>query len=43
MKIEECVKDLESQIRIDKDFLWNHPEKGNEECGEVFYFYFYFR
>ena len=31
MKIEECVKDLESQIRIDKDFLWNHPEKGNEE------------
>ena len=31
MKIEECVKKLENQIKEDKDFLWNHPEKGNEE------------
>ena len=31
MKIEECVKQLEFQIKEDKDFLWNHPEKGNKE------------
>lgn len=31
MKIEECVKQLEYQAKEDKDFLWNHPEKGNEE------------
>ena len=31
MKIEESVKKLETQIKIDKDFLWNHPEGGNKE------------
>ena len=31
MKIEECVKRLECQVKKDKDFLWNHPEKGNQE------------
>lgn len=31
MKIEKCVKKLEKQIVKDKKFLWDNPEKGNEE------------
>ena len=31
MKIDECIKQLELQIKEDKKFLWNHPEKGNME------------
>ena len=31
MNLDECVRKLENQIKADKEFLWNHPEKGNEE------------
>lgn len=31
MEVEDCVKRLENQMKVDKDFLWNHPEKGNSE------------
>lgn len=32
MNIDECIKELLPQIKIDKDFFWNHPE---EEFNEI--------
>lgn len=32
MNIDECINNLLSQMRKDKDFLWNHPE---EEFKEI--------
>ena len=31
MKIEECIKMLKKTMIADKEFLWNHPEKGFHE------------
>ncbi len=31
MNIDECVKELLPQIKIDKEFFWNHPEESFEE------------
>ena len=31
MDIEKCVLDLKEQMKIDKEFFWNNPEKGKCE------------
>ncbi len=31
MKIENCVKELENQMKIDKEFFWSNPEAGLKE------------
>lgn len=31
MNIEKCVLNLRNQMKIDKQFFWNNPEKGTEE------------
>ena len=31
MNIEKIVEDLKPQMKIDKEYLWNHPEKGLNE------------
>lgn len=31
MKIEKCIKMLKNTMIADKEFLWNHPEKGFHE------------
>ena len=28
MDIEKCVLDLKEQMKIDKEYFWNNPEKG---------------
>ena len=31
MNIENCVFNLKEQMKIDKEFFWNNPEKGRCE------------